>query len=79
MSITTEEYVKRAEECERLAGACISESNREILLYAAAHWRMLAEADACALPAPPVKAMQGSGGLDDMGSGKGARDVAVDE
>ena len=40
---TTEDYVKRAEECIRLAGACIAESNREILLYAAAHWRMLAE------------------------------------
>jgi hypothetical protein len=44
MSITTEEYVKRAEECERLAGACIAESNREILLYAAARWRWMAEA-----------------------------------
>ena len=43
MSITSEEYVKRAEECERLAGACIAESNREILLYAAARWRTLAE------------------------------------
>ena len=27
-----EEYVKRAEECERLAGACIADANREILL-----------------------------------------------
>ena len=70
MSITTEEYVKRAEECERLAGACISESNREILLYAAAHWRMLAEADAGALPAPPAKAMQGSAGLEDAALGR---------
>ena len=43
MSITSEEYVKRAEECERLAGACIAESNREILLYAAARWRAMAE------------------------------------
>ena len=43
MSITPEDYVKRAEECERLAGACIAESNREILLYAAARWRALAE------------------------------------
>jgi hypothetical protein len=36
------EYLKRAAECERLAGACISEFNRTILLYAAASWRMLA-------------------------------------
>jgi hypothetical protein len=44
MSTTdAEEYVKRAEECLRLAGACIAESNREILIYAAVHWRMLAE------------------------------------
>jgi hypothetical protein len=44
MSTTeTEEYVKRAEECLRLAGACIAESNRQILIYAAVHWRMLAE------------------------------------
>ena len=42
MSIT-DEYVKRAEECERLAGAYIAESNRQILIYAAVHWRMLAE------------------------------------
>jgi hypothetical protein len=34
---------KRAEECLRLAGACLTESNRQILLYAAVHWRMLAE------------------------------------
>jgi hypothetical protein len=45
MSTTeTDEYVKRAEECLRLAGACIAESNRQILIFAAAHWRMLAEA-----------------------------------
>ena len=43
MSITPEDYVKRAEECERLAGACIAESNREILLYAASRWRAMAE------------------------------------
>jgi hypothetical protein len=44
MSTTeTEEYVKCAEECLRLAGACIAESNRQILVYAAVHWRMLAE------------------------------------
>ena len=36
MSIT-DEYVKRAEECERLAGACIAASNRQILIYAAVH------------------------------------------
>jgi hypothetical protein len=42
---TTEaaDYVKRSEECLRLAGACIAESNRQILIYAAVHWRMLAE------------------------------------
>jgi hypothetical protein len=47
-----EEYVKRAEECERLAGACIAESNREILLFTAMHWRAMAEdtrASACGL------------------------------
>jgi hypothetical protein len=38
-----EEYVTRAEECLRLAGACIAESNRQILIFAAVHWRMLAE------------------------------------
>ena len=43
LSAETEEYVKRAEECLRLAGACIAESNRQILIYAAVHWRMLAE------------------------------------
>ena len=43
MSTTESEYVKRAEECLRLAGACIAESNRQILVYAAVHWRMLAE------------------------------------
>jgi hypothetical protein len=40
---TSEDYVKCAEECVRRAGACIAESNREILLYAAAEWRMLAK------------------------------------
>jgi hypothetical protein len=59
-----EEYVKRAEECLRLAGACIAESNREILLYAAGRWRILAEdAAAGAFPAPPAKAMQGNDDL----------------
>ena len=44
MSTTeAEDYVKRADECLRLAGACIAESNRQILIYAAVHWRMLAE------------------------------------
>jgi hypothetical protein len=44
MSATEAEgYVKRAEECLRLAGACIEESNRQILIYAAVCWRMLAE------------------------------------
>jgi hypothetical protein len=37
------EYMKRAEECLRLAGACIAESNRQILIYAAVRWRILAE------------------------------------
>ena len=46
---TAEEYVKRAEECERLAGACIAEANREILLYAAGRWRRMAEEE----PVPP--------------------------
>lgn len=46
-----QEYLKRAAECERLAGACISESNRNILLYAAASWRMLAgETGSASLP-----------------------------
>ena len=36
MSTTeAEDYAKRAEECLRLAGACIAESNRQILIYAA--------------------------------------------
>jgi hypothetical protein len=46
-----EEYLKRAEECLRLAGACIAESNRQILIFAAVHWRMLAE-EAAARSAP---------------------------
>jgi hypothetical protein len=63
---TTQEYMTRAEECDRLAGACIAESNREILLYAAARWRVMAEdAAAGAFLAPPAKAMQGSAGLED--------------
>ena len=44
MSTTeAEDYAKRADECLRLAGACIAESNRQILIYAAVNWRMLAE------------------------------------
>jgi hypothetical protein len=42
---TISEYVKRAEECERLAGACIAEANRQILLYAAVGWRRMAEGE----------------------------------
>ncbi len=62
MSIT-DEYVKRAEECERLAGACIAESNRDILLYAAARWRTMAEdAAAGAFPAAQSKTMQENDG-----------------
>jgi hypothetical protein len=49
---TAQEYVKRAEECERLAGACTAEPSREIFLYAAARWRVMAE-DAAAADAPP--------------------------
>jgi hypothetical protein len=40
---TIEEYVQRAEECERLAATCLSQANREILQRAAAQWRMMAE------------------------------------
>ena len=71
MSVT-DEYVKRAEECERLAGACIAESNRDILLYAAARWRTMAE-DAAAGAVPHAKAMQGSGGLQDTNRAQGER------
>jgi hypothetical protein len=42
MSTTREEYLKRAEECERLAAQCRSESNREIFLEAAAKWWSMA-------------------------------------
>jgi hypothetical protein len=38
-----EEYMARAQECLRLAGACIAEANRQILIYAAVHWWMMAE------------------------------------
>ena len=73
MSITTDEYVKRAEECERLAGACIAESNCQILLYAAAQWRMLSEAETGAVPTLPRKGDAGSGGFDDAASVKSER------
>ena len=52
MSIT-EEYVKRAEVCERLAGECISESNRAIFMDVAARWRMLAKEAAGKNPQRP--------------------------
>jgi hypothetical protein len=43
MSTTgAKEYLRRAEECERLAGACIAKANRKILLYVAASWRRMA-------------------------------------
>ena len=69
---TTEDYMKRAEECVRLAGACIAEFNREILLYAAARWRTMAE-DAAADALPPAKAMERSGGLQDADRAQGER------
>jgi hypothetical protein len=71
MSITTEEYVKRAEECERLAGACIADSNREILLYAAGRWRWMAAADP--VLAPHQKAMRGSDGRENAGGSTSIR------
>jgi hypothetical protein len=40
---TSEEYVRRAEECERLAAACRAPSNREILQRAATQWRRMAD------------------------------------
>ena len=55
MSDIIAEYVKRAEECEQHASACLAESNREILLYAATHWRWMAE-EAAAGPTLPAKA-----------------------
>ena len=77
MSVT-DEYVKRAEECERLAGACIAESNRDILLYAAARWRTMAE-DAAAGAIPTSKSDQGSGGLQNADRAQGERGVATGE
>jgi hypothetical protein len=49
---TPEEYVRRAEECERLAAACRAPSNREILQNAAAQWRKMAEEAAAGGAAP---------------------------
>ena len=49
MSTTPEEYLKRAEECERLASECQSDSNRKIFLDIAAKWRSMA-ADAAVGP-----------------------------
>ena len=76
-----EDYVKRADECLRQAGACSAESNRAIFMEVAAKWRMLAkeEAKAGAVPAPPSEAMQDSGGFDDAGSVKGHRDLGGGE
>jgi hypothetical protein len=48
---TPEEYVQRAEECERLAAACHAPSNREILQRAATQWRRMAEEAAVGKPA----------------------------
>jgi hypothetical protein len=77
MSIT-EDYVKCAEECERLAGACIAESNRNILLYSAAGWRTMAEdAAAGAFSAASAKSMQGSNRRPYAGSGQGERGEAA--
>ena len=53
LTAETEEYLKGAEECLRLAGACIAEPNRQILIYAAVHWRMLAEEAAGKSPQRP--------------------------
>jgi hypothetical protein len=43
---TNDEYVQRAEECERLAAACRSQSNREMLQAAAVQWRKMAKESA---------------------------------
>jgi hypothetical protein len=57
MSIA-DEYVTRAEECERLAAECVAEANSAILLYAAGRWRRMAEEEeAAAGPAPPATAV----------------------
>jgi len=41
-SKTTEYYLERAVECERLAGAAMTEENREILLRLVVRWRAFA-------------------------------------
>ena len=67
MSINTEEYVKRAEQCERLAGACIADRTAKSCSTqrrTGGCWAEF-EAEAGAVPTLPRKAMQGSGGLDD--------------
>jgi len=51
--MSTTEAEDYAEECLRLAGACIAEANRQILIYAAVHWRMLAEETAGKSPQRP--------------------------
>jgi hypothetical protein len=45
MSIA-DDYVMRAERCERLAAECVADSNRALLLYAAGRWRKMAEEEA---------------------------------
>jgi hypothetical protein len=75
---TTEEHVKCAEECERLAAACHSKANRETLLYVADCWRTFAQ-EAAAVPAPPAKATQGSDGLQDTACVQSGREVAAGE
>jgi hypothetical protein len=47
---TPNEYVQRAEECERLAAATHDQSNREILQRVAAQWRRMAEEAAASEP-----------------------------
>ena len=64
------DYVKRAEECERLAAECQTDSNREIFLDIAAKWRSMA-ADAAAAAAPLGKTVEGSDLLKDAGGGDG--------
>jgi hypothetical protein len=76
MSIT-EDYLKRAEECERLAAECQSDSNREIFLDIAAKWKsMAADAAAGAVPAAPAK-MQDR--LQDAATAQGKRGVTTSE
>lgn len=73
MSIT-DDYLKRAEECERLAADCQSDSNRKIFLDIAAKWRsMAADAATSEIPTTPAKAMQESGGPQNANRGQGER------